>query len=212
MTSPPAVITWAGGEDGAVVEVTATGAAAEAVHRAVPALLADQVASRLAGQDPTLWGDHRAEYATDRLGWTSLHETSRPLVDQVTTLRAELQRVMGRGPTPDRLTFLTLPQSEVLLRRLPFPAAVEQNLRHLVGAERAPHAGTLRVRSTFLRVRGDVRRVEGAVDDQLTATLKEVEKAHRTLRAVEAVLLRQSNRLRSSRPEDLGCFHRPTSA
>ncbi|HLS73780.1 MAG TPA: glucose-6-phosphate isomerase [Actinomycetaceae bacterium] len=92
MTSPPAVITWAGGEEGAVVEVTATGGAAEAVHRTVPTLLDDRVASRLAGQDPTLWGDRLAEYATDRLGWTALHETSRPLVDEVAALRAELQR------------------------------------------------------------------------------------------------------------------------
>src|SRR5262249_48012951 len=38
-------------------------------------------------------------------------------------------------------------------------------------------------------VRGDVRGVEGAVDDQLAATLKQVEKAHRAVRAVEAVLL-----------------------
>lgn len=91
MSSPPAVITWAGGEEGAVVEVTATGAAADAVHRAMPGLLADRVASRLAAQDPTLWGEHLAEYAADRLGWTTVHDTSRALVDQVTALRAELR-------------------------------------------------------------------------------------------------------------------------
>lgn len=57
------------------------------------------------------------------------------LAGDTDNLRAELQRVMGRGPTPDRLTFLTLPQSEVLLRRLPFPAAVEQNLRQVLSFE-----------------------------------------------------------------------------
>lgn len=50
-------------------------------------------------------------------------------------LRAELQRLLGRGPTPDRLVFLTLPRSEVLVRRLQFPAAVEQNLRQVLSFE-----------------------------------------------------------------------------
>ncbi|MCK9490274.1 MAG: PilN domain-containing protein [Xanthomonadales bacterium] len=51
------------------------------------------------------------------------------------SLRADLQRLLGRGPTPDRLTILTLPQADVLLRRLPFPAAVEQNLRQVLSFE-----------------------------------------------------------------------------
>src|SRR5262249_52647314 len=62
-------------------------------------------------------------------------------------------------------------------------------VRDLVGEERAAHAGTFRVGAAPRWVRSDVWRVEGAVDDQLPATLEQVEKAHRTVRAVEAVLL-----------------------
>lgn len=50
-------------------------------------------------------------------------------------LRGELQRLLGRGPTPDRLLILTVSQADVLLRRLPFPAAVEQNLRQVLSFE-----------------------------------------------------------------------------
>ena len=39
------------------LEVTATGAAADAVSRHVPDLVADKVASRLFGRDATLWGE-----------------------------------------------------------------------------------------------------------------------------------------------------------
>lgn len=91
MSPVSAVVTWAGDEGTAVVEVSATGAAAAAVHAAVPALLGDRVASRLSAQDPTLWGDHRAPHVSDRLGWTDLHRTSRELVAQVVALRDELR-------------------------------------------------------------------------------------------------------------------------
>ena len=90
--SPPAVITWAGSEDGAVVEVTTTGAAAAAVHRGLPGLLEAQVASRLAAQDAGLWGEELAPQAGDRLGWTALHTVSRPLVERLEALRAEFTR------------------------------------------------------------------------------------------------------------------------
>ncbi|MBD8061308.1 glucose-6-phosphate isomerase [Oceanitalea stevensii] len=84
----PAIVTWAGDEETAVVEVSATGAAARAVHDAVPGLLEEHVASRLAAQDATLWdGDLDVG---DRLGWTDLHQTSRELVQRVTALREEL--------------------------------------------------------------------------------------------------------------------------
>lgn len=84
----PAIVTWAGDEETAVVEVSATGAAAQAVHDAVPALLEERVASRLAAQDAGLWGEGVA--VGDRLGWTDLHTTSRALVERVTALREEL--------------------------------------------------------------------------------------------------------------------------
>ena len=62
----------------------------QALHRAVD----DQVASRLADQDPTLWGEAAEPEAAKRLAWTSLASTSRPLVDEILRLRDELT---GRG-------------------------------------------------------------------------------------------------------------------
>src|ERR687895_21721 len=61
----------------------------------------------------------------------------------------------------------------------------------LVREEGAAHARPLGVRVATLRVRvgGDLRPVEGAVDDQLTAALKQVGKRGRPIRALEAVLL-----------------------
>ncbi len=58
----------------------------QALHRAVR----DQVASRLADQDATLWGQAAESEAKIRLAWTSLATSSRPLVDEVTALRDEL--------------------------------------------------------------------------------------------------------------------------
>src|SRR5215204_2915221 len=62
-------------------------------------------------------------------------------------------------------------------------------VRDLVGHKGAADAGPLRVPAARLRVRGDVRRVEGAVDDQLAAAVEQVEQAGRAIRAVELVLL-----------------------
>ncbi|MDQ3789775.1 MAG: hypothetical protein M3422_21345, partial [Actinomycetota bacterium] len=53
-------------------------------------LAADKVASRLTAQDPTLWGPEAEPEASIRLSWTTLHETSRPLVAEIEALRAEL--------------------------------------------------------------------------------------------------------------------------
>ncbi len=90
MSPVNAVVTWAGDEDSAVVEVSATGDAAAAVHTAVPGLLAERIASRLAAQDTGLWGEQVAGHVSDRLGWTDLHQTSRELVDRLNELRREL--------------------------------------------------------------------------------------------------------------------------
>jgi glucose-6-phosphate isomerase len=62
----------------------------QTLHRAVD----EQVASRIAGQDPTLWGEAAESEAKVRLAWTSLTTTARPLVEEISTLRAELT---GRG-------------------------------------------------------------------------------------------------------------------
>ena len=56
----------------------------------VDQLVADKVASRIAGQDPTLWGTAAEPEASKRLAWVRLAESSRPLVYDVATLRTEL--------------------------------------------------------------------------------------------------------------------------
>ena len=53
-------------------------------------LAGEQVASQLAAQDPTLWGPDAESEASIRLSWTTLHETSRPLVAEIEALRLEL--------------------------------------------------------------------------------------------------------------------------
>ncbi|WP_205855712.1 hypothetical protein [Phytoactinopolyspora endophytica] len=58
---------------------------------AVDRLVADKVASRTAAKDPTLWGPDAEAEASIRLGWTDLHETSRPLLAEIEALQAELR-------------------------------------------------------------------------------------------------------------------------
>ncbi|HEX3003490.1 MAG TPA: glucose-6-phosphate isomerase [Angustibacter sp.] len=88
-----AVMAWAGGGDSApsgVIEVTATGEAAEAVRRHVPTLVEESFASRLFGQDATLWGPDAEPEASKRLSWVGLARSSRPLVGEIAALRDEL--------------------------------------------------------------------------------------------------------------------------
>lgn len=73
------------------LEVSATGAAAEAVGRHVPTLVADRVASRLFDRDATLWGEAAEPEASIRLGWVGLHRSSRPLLGEIAALREELR-------------------------------------------------------------------------------------------------------------------------
>ncbi|GAA2344995.1 glucose-6-phosphate isomerase [Saccharopolyspora halophila] len=54
-------------------------------------LAADAVAGKLADQDATLWGPDAESEASIRLSWTTLHESSRPLLAEIDALRAELQ-------------------------------------------------------------------------------------------------------------------------
>jgi len=53
-------------------------------------LVADRVATRLTAADATLWGADAEPEASIRLAWTTLHETSRPLLAEIDALRAEL--------------------------------------------------------------------------------------------------------------------------
>ena len=59
-------------------------------------LVADQVASRIAAHDPTLWGPDAESEASIRLAWADLGESSRPLLAQIDALRTELN---SRGLT-----------------------------------------------------------------------------------------------------------------
>jgi glucose-6-phosphate isomerase len=77
-------------EQGSVLDVSADGAAAEAVSRHVPQLVQQGVASAVSRQDGTLWGEAARSEASIRLAWVSLHETSRELVPRIEALRAEL--------------------------------------------------------------------------------------------------------------------------
>ena len=63
---------------------------AEQARPLVDQLIADKIASKLAAQDPTLWGADAQPEASIRLSWTTLHDSSRPLVGEIEALQAEL--------------------------------------------------------------------------------------------------------------------------
>ncbi|MGO1052519.1 glucose-6-phosphate isomerase [Crossiella sp. CA198] len=71
------------------VEIVHSGLNAEAGPLAAQ-LAEEQVASKLTAQDPTLWGPEAEPESAIRLSWTTLHETSRPLVAEILALRADL--------------------------------------------------------------------------------------------------------------------------
>jgi len=66
----------------------------QAYAACVEQLVADGVASRIADQDPTVWGDEAREEAARRLSWVDLADSSRPLVATVEQLRTRLH---GQG-------------------------------------------------------------------------------------------------------------------
>ena len=78
----------------AALEVSATGAAADAVGSLVPKLVEQQFASRLFDRDATLWGPAAEAEASIRLAWVDLHRTSRPLLGEIAAMRGEL---LGEG-------------------------------------------------------------------------------------------------------------------
>lgn len=73
------------------LEITARGAAADAISTHVPQLVKDEVASKLFAQDSTLWGKAAEEEAGKRLSWVGLPRTSRPLLGEIAALREELR-------------------------------------------------------------------------------------------------------------------------
>lgn len=78
------------------LSVRATGAAADALERHLPALVEESFASRLFDRDATLWGPEAESEASIRLSWVGLHRSSRPLVGEIEALREELRE---RGVT-----------------------------------------------------------------------------------------------------------------
>jgi glucose-6-phosphate isomerase len=76
------------------VSIAASGAAAEAIERVVPALVADEVASGITAENPALWGPEAEAEASRRLGWVEAVSVSRPLVARITELRNTL---LARG-------------------------------------------------------------------------------------------------------------------
>jgi len=71
------------------VEITDTALAAAAAPMAAQ-LAEDKIASAITAQDPTLWGADAEQEAAIRLGWTTLHVTSRQLIGEITELYSEL--------------------------------------------------------------------------------------------------------------------------
>lgn len=72
-------------------DITVSGPSLEAVERIVPQLVTDLVASRIAGQDPSLWGPDAEAEAARRLGWTEAVVVSDPLVPDILALRDKLR-------------------------------------------------------------------------------------------------------------------------
>ncbi|HEY8719484.1 glucose-6-phosphate isomerase [Pengzhenrongella sp.] len=84
------LLSWAGDGEEALLEVTAAGAAAEAVATHAHGLANDKVASRIAARDSTLWGRAPQAGSAPLLGWTELHATTRAILPELEALRAEL--------------------------------------------------------------------------------------------------------------------------
>jgi glucose-6-phosphate isomerase len=57
----------------------------------VQELVDDKIASRIAAQDPTLWGPDAESEASIRLSWPTLSSSSRPLVEPILALRDKLK-------------------------------------------------------------------------------------------------------------------------
>jgi len=84
------LMSWAGDGDQALLEVTASGAAAVAVSEHAAWLVDERVASRIAAKDAGLWAPAAQAASTNRLGWTGLHTTTRAILPELEALRAEL--------------------------------------------------------------------------------------------------------------------------
>lgn len=61
------------------------------LDQALDQLVDDRVASRIAAQDPTLWGPDAESEAAKRLSWVDLATASRPLVAEIVALRDDMR-------------------------------------------------------------------------------------------------------------------------
>ena len=77
------------------IKIAVSGAAAEAADRIVPQLVSDLVASRITGQDSTLWGADAESEAAIRLGWVEAVSISSGLVGDILELREKLTEEYG---------------------------------------------------------------------------------------------------------------------
>ena len=71
------------------LKVVTGGSVSAAVADFVPQLVADNVASRIAAKDFTLWGKDAEAESSIRLGWVTSAHDSAPLVDGILALRDE---------------------------------------------------------------------------------------------------------------------------
>lgn len=71
-------------------EIHVSGHVKDVVEQTLPGLVASLVASGITAGDADLWGAVAADEAARRLGWVEAVTVSRPLVAEITALRAEL--------------------------------------------------------------------------------------------------------------------------
>jgi len=72
------------------LRVVATGLAEKAVSETIAGLISDQIASRIAAKDFTIWGKDAEAESAIRLGWVTSATDTAPLISEILALRDEL--------------------------------------------------------------------------------------------------------------------------
>jgi glucose-6-phosphate isomerase len=73
-----------------VTDLDLTAPSDQEIVEALEQAVSERIASRIAAEDPTVWGPDAESEASIRLSWTHLDESSRPLVAEIEQLRTEL--------------------------------------------------------------------------------------------------------------------------
>ena len=73
-----------------MVQLSLTAPGQHEYETALKRAIQDRIASRIADHDPTEWGPDAVAEASIRLSWTGLAESSRPLIDEIVSLREQL--------------------------------------------------------------------------------------------------------------------------